>query len=160
MNACTVSSKSLWASPLKYILNLTISQTSHCYNPHPTLLTLWISWVSLPSTVLLPLSSWSNLFQHKSDHLCSCAPTAMAPHYLRPLTKILTKISLLAIFHFLLLHMPSCLVAILYLLYALPRMLFLQVITKLTPIPHAGFCSDYRLLVKASLNIFFPILIS
>lgn len=152
MNSCTVSSKSLWASPLKYILNLTIFQTSNCYNPHPTLLTIWISWVSLPPIVLLPLSSWSDLFQHKSDHLCSCAPTAMDP--LRPLAKILTKISLLAISHFLLLHMPSCfVVVVLYFLYVLPRILFFQVTAKLTPIPHAGFCSDYHLLVKASLNI-------
>lgn len=152
MNSCTVSSKSLWASPLKYILNLTIFQTSNCYNPHPTLLTIWISWVSLPPIVLLPLSSWSDLFQHKSDHLCSCAPTAMDP--LRPLAKILTKISLLAISHFLLLHMPSCfVVVVLYFLYVLPRILFFQVTAKLSPIPHAGFCSDYHLLVKASLNI-------
>lgn len=28
---------------LKHILNLTISQTSHCYNPHPTSLTTWDS---------------------------------------------------------------------------------------------------------------------
>lgn len=127
MNTCTINSKSLWASTLKYILNLTISQTFHS----TTLIQVKIiNYLDSASTgFFCPLKFChylaarvisSNVNQTME---LSCAQTPMASHHpLRPVSKAFAMISLgyfSDIF-----HCHTFYLGFLYLLYPLSRMFF------------------------------------
>lgn len=122
MNACKVSSKSLWAHFFKtypesdHFANLSLLQPSSNIINY---LGLCFSWVSLSPNILLPLISWSGLFQYEPDHLivlCTNSNGFPSPsgHYPKPLP---WSHPWLFLRHFSVSHMPSwvlCTCCILY----------------------------------------------
>lgn len=102
--------------------------------------------------VLSPLSSQRDSFQYKYKHV-----TLLHKFQWLPITLSLYPKS----YHHLtfdcfsdIFHCPHIIHIgfVLHLLCSLSRMLFLQVITRLSPILHVGLCSDYNLVGKPSLN--------
>lgn len=127
MNVCTVNSKSLWTSPLKYVLFLAISQTFHSTILIQVNIINYLDfcfyWDFLSPKVWSLFRSQRDLFQYKSDHvtlLCTNSNGFWSPFQL--IFIIFTMMSLGYVSD--IFHCHICHLRFLNLLYLLSRMFF------------------------------------